>query len=68
MSNYQKYISEHKAATDTINGRVQDMITAEEAKKACQIAEKELAQLLFNLSLDKAFELIEKIAHKEIEQ
>ena len=68
--NYKDYLKEKQqrvvvSTTDRIV--TEDMVTVEEAKKACELAVSELAEQLCTLPFDKAFDLIDKICSKPVE-
>lgn len=63
------YINAHKAMVDMVNDgsrvpKTKCMISLENAQRACTLAEINLAKDLNTMPIEKAIELIEKIAHQ----
>ena len=67
---YKQYIKEKQqrivvSTTDRIV--TEDMVTVDEAKKACELAVLELAGQLYHLPWGKAMEMIDRICQNPVE-
>lgn len=68
--NYKDYLKEkQQRVVISIDERIvnEDMVTVDEAKKACELAVHELAGQLYHLPWGKAMEVIDRIFQNPVE-